>query len=246
MGLVRVMTRMEKRADGIASNHEGDAGTYARALEKAYRFNLTPVVLRKENKGVHPDLYDRLVAAGITPSYARPEPPSRVWSRVALTASLLIALPASVGMGRLLDNGEPSAAGALVTGVFTPYVNQWKAWVLTITANQARENDDPGQAAEIYRQAMDLDPSSLDYPVNYVLVLVELKKCDEAETVVKQIRARWGHPSEQNPQSATLLLAAQAIARCRQQGAMNPGDGVKLMGFDQARSAHPGPEPNGP
>ena len=51
------------------------AGTYARALEKIYEANLLPVVLRE--KRVHPDLYDRLVAAGATPAYARPKPPPR-------------------------------------------------------------------------------------------------------------------------------------------------------------------------
>jgi Zn-dependent protease with chaperone function len=66
--------RMEKRADAMAKEHEGEsAGAYARALERLYQFNHAPAVLGGRN--THPDLYDRLVAAGVTPDYPRPRAP---------------------------------------------------------------------------------------------------------------------------------------------------------------------------
>ena len=80
----RVGRRMEERADRLALTLEGDSAVvYARALEKIYEANLIPVVLRSKRQ-IHPDLYDRLVAAGVPPAYPRPAPPPRV---------LLAALP---------------------------------------------------------------------------------------------------------------------------------------------------------
>src|SRR5262249_12046187 len=69
--------RMGERSDRAGRVHEGEsAGTYARALEKIYEANLVPVVIGKR-KRVHPELYDRMIAAGVTPAYARPAPPPR-------------------------------------------------------------------------------------------------------------------------------------------------------------------------
>lgn len=65
---------MEERSDELGHAHEGEtAGTYARALEKLYEANLMPVV--GPAKEVHPHLYDRMIAAGVTPDYPRPTPP---------------------------------------------------------------------------------------------------------------------------------------------------------------------------
>jgi Zn-dependent protease with chaperone function len=75
--LRRVGRRMEERSDRVAREHEGaDAGTYARALEKMYEANLMPVVMRSKWM-IHPHLYDRMVAAGVTPCYPRPDPPPK-------------------------------------------------------------------------------------------------------------------------------------------------------------------------
>jgi Zn-dependent protease with chaperone function/Tfp pilus assembly protein PilF len=68
--------KMEVRADEMAHRSEREPGTYARALEKAYRGNSTPVVMGTKRQ-THPDLYDRMAAAGITPEYPRPEKPSQ-------------------------------------------------------------------------------------------------------------------------------------------------------------------------
>jgi len=71
----RLSRQLETRADSIAQVNEGDAGTFARALSRLHEENLLPAVL-PTRRHTHPDLYDRLVAAGIEPSYPRPEPPS--------------------------------------------------------------------------------------------------------------------------------------------------------------------------
>jgi Zn-dependent protease with chaperone function len=71
----RLSLRMEKRADAAA--HQGaESPAYARALERIHQRNLVPAVLAPKAARTHPDLYDRMLAAGITPAYARPAPPA--------------------------------------------------------------------------------------------------------------------------------------------------------------------------
>lgn len=63
--------RMEKRADRIGAGSQLNEGVYARALEKIYRENHLPAV-SVNNRQTHPHLYDRMLAAGISPDYPRP------------------------------------------------------------------------------------------------------------------------------------------------------------------------------
>jgi Zn-dependent protease with chaperone function len=65
-----ISRKLESRADGMAKAAERDPGTYARALARLYEDNLMPAVTAKQT--THPHLYDRLVAAGVTPDFPRP------------------------------------------------------------------------------------------------------------------------------------------------------------------------------
>lgn len=74
----RLGRRMEKRADQVAAKHHEDPTVYARALERLYQINQTPAVMpRRMRPSVHPDLYDRMLAAGLTPDYPKPAPPAK-------------------------------------------------------------------------------------------------------------------------------------------------------------------------
>jgi Zn-dependent protease with chaperone function len=73
----KISWNLESRADKLAKANEGDAGTYARALAKLYAENLTPAVTAK-SQATHPHLYDRLLAAGVTPDFPRPAAASSV------------------------------------------------------------------------------------------------------------------------------------------------------------------------
>ncbi len=66
---------MEHRADKIARNTMENPAIYARALEKMHQSSQVPAVLAKGSLRTHPDLYDRMLAAGVTPDYPRPLPP---------------------------------------------------------------------------------------------------------------------------------------------------------------------------
>jgi Zn-dependent protease with chaperone function len=86
--------KMEKQADQLALNQQATEGVYASALEKIYRENQMPAV-NSNNKATHPHLYDRLLAAGITPDYPRPAKPK---SFTAMGIISLFALGIALGI----------------------------------------------------------------------------------------------------------------------------------------------------
>jgi len=84
----KLSRRMEKRADKIAAENQGEAGVYAHALERLYSDGLIPAVNPKNNK-MHPHLYDRMLAAGIQPEYPRPSKPEKMaWSGYVVCIAL--------------------------------------------------------------------------------------------------------------------------------------------------------------
>jgi Zn-dependent protease with chaperone function len=93
--LRRLGRRMEIRADSHAAAWEPSPGCYARALERIHQANLVPAVLGSR-RYTHPDLYDRMVRAGVTPDYPRPAPPPRSAFFLGL-AGLILA--ACLGLG---------------------------------------------------------------------------------------------------------------------------------------------------
>jgi Zn-dependent protease with chaperone function len=86
--------QLEERADRIAHTNEGETGTYARALARLYEDNLIPAVLPRRRR-THPDLYDRLLAAGVQPDFPRPAAPSSIANHVVV---LLLLLGVLIGL----------------------------------------------------------------------------------------------------------------------------------------------------
>lgn len=86
----RLSRRMEQRADQQAATGEPEDGVYARALETLYRINLIPAVTPNDRQ-THPHLYDRMLAAGVTPDYPRPQKPSSLTIPGKLFLALLVA-----------------------------------------------------------------------------------------------------------------------------------------------------------
>lgn len=98
---------LECRADREASTSTSAASSdrdlvYASALEKLYRHNLVPAVMRGRGT-THPNLYDRLIAAGATPDFPRPQPPPRA----PLAIACVLALAGLIAMLKLLRYLEP-------------------------------------------------------------------------------------------------------------------------------------------
>ena len=84
----RFCRELERRADSVAHANEGQEGVYGRALARLYEDNLMPAV-QAGRAPTHPDLYDRLLALGIQPSFPRPKPPSANALHGRLMAALL-------------------------------------------------------------------------------------------------------------------------------------------------------------
>jgi Zn-dependent protease with chaperone function len=91
----RVSRKMEIRADTTARRFETVWGCYARAVEKIHEFNLVPAVISRR-KHTHPELYDRLVAAGAEPEYPRPAPPPLAPFYAGLATVLAVATSGAV------------------------------------------------------------------------------------------------------------------------------------------------------
>lgn len=73
----RLAHRLELRADCMATTQQVNEGDYARALLKLYQLNHISAV-NPRGQHTHPSLYDRLLAAGVTPDFSRPDPPAKV------------------------------------------------------------------------------------------------------------------------------------------------------------------------
>ncbi|MFN7142056.1 MAG: M48 family metalloprotease [Limisphaerales bacterium] len=77
--------KLEVRADEIATKSQLNEGSYARALERLHEDNLLPAVMAKDQL-THPHLYDRLIAAGISPNFPRPAPAkSTAWNGILIS-----------------------------------------------------------------------------------------------------------------------------------------------------------------
>ncbi len=98
----RISHRLEVRADSIAHTNETDPGVYAQALARIYEDNLLPAV-NPQKQATHPHLYDRLIAAGMTPDFPRPEPPKTLTWQGTLLAYLLGTLAVLVVFRKILD-----------------------------------------------------------------------------------------------------------------------------------------------
>lgn len=85
MAFGRWARSLERKADAQASRV--DPATYASALLTLHRLALIPAVV--ERPGSHPDLYDRLLACGITPDFPRPKPANVLTLGGALTSAAL-------------------------------------------------------------------------------------------------------------------------------------------------------------
>jgi Zn-dependent protease with chaperone function len=89
----RLTLKMEQRADKMAAGHALNETAYASALEKLHQYNQIPAVLPGK-RNTHPDLYDRMLAAGVTPAFARPAAPRRftffLWLLILAVIALLV------------------------------------------------------------------------------------------------------------------------------------------------------------
>ncbi len=96
---VTLSRRMEHRADRCAIEHSPEEkAAYAQALATLHEVNFAPAVIGTR-RASHPDLYDRMLAAGVTPDFPRPEAPTRF-----SLLMLVVALGSGIVLGPHLTN----------------------------------------------------------------------------------------------------------------------------------------------
>jgi Zn-dependent protease with chaperone function len=205
--------RMEAGADAVAHQYESDKGVYAAALEQIYRASNLPAVL--PYKRAHGDLYDRMMGAGVTPTYPRPAPPIVRRAYVALAICLALML----GFGIAFDRWSESSAGPV------HLTEAGLMWRLAIGAGGApafarlaefrlldRHID---QAATFYECASELDPDSVVYRAKLATALSELGRCEEADEALSEADYDLSHCScREGAAASAIRVAKSALGNC--------------------------------
>ncbi len=199
----------EESADAHATHHAHDETIHARALENLYRCNLTPVVMGSR-RTTHPDLYDRMEAAGLPPNYKRPE-------------------PARLDMVRQVQFGL-----ALVALIFAPFFavfylvvhvdtlayetaeDQWVNRALACGAGAAvlmkignELDDQPQQAAMYFTAASNIKPKWWRVRVDLAFTLEELGKKEEAWQIWNEAALAHELSGNQAEEFADIFEAAR-------------------------------------
>jgi Zn-dependent protease with chaperone function len=213
----RVFRRMEVRADKAAHAHEGDKGTYARALARIQEVNAMPLVLHNQ-AGVHPDLYDRLTAAGEAPSYPRPKPPPRLRALGALG----VAAAAAIAGSAALHSGLRAAAGALTGSSNAAAIAIGSAIGDAQSIGQLGrrfEGQGNAEAAEaMYRLAMEIDDRSIEYPARLAIGLAGAGRCGAAGNAAADAEDRMAFYGLHD-EEGVITEAKRALEACFQRTA---------------------------
>ena len=169
--------RMEGVADAAASHHELDSGVYAASLERMYSASNMPAVLG--SRGTHGHLYDRMLAAGITPTYPRPDPPSRPRLYTPLAASLALLVLFSFAFDRWSAKAaagkHPTETGIMLRMAIGAAGPSALAELADLRSSEGRID----QAAILYQAAADLSGSLL-YSAKLAIAFSALGRCDDA------------------------------------------------------------------
>jgi Zn-dependent protease with chaperone function len=206
-----LLRRLSPGAERDADRHGHDSGgaAYARALEKLYAWQVARA--GKTARWTHPALYDRMVAAGVTPSWARPVPS-------AGPEGAKIFLFAGIGSAYLLASmplsphaqGDGSAARiALARGGEEAFSLVDLGWI------EARAEHHE-QALVYFAGAAAVDAASPQPHAYAAISHARLDRCDEAAReldAAKLLFQRANRP----PQFADLIAGAEAaVQTCRQ------------------------------
>lgn len=171
--LTKVSRNAERAADGDARTHT-DSPTYARALEKLHEAALLPAVTIQ--RGGHPDLYDRMEAAGVCPAYAKPEPPNaRGAIAVLMTTGIMVFVAMTFLQVRAaIPGGDTFALTA--RHVIVPL----DAYDLADASDQANLGGDRAGRARLAHAAFRMSPELPFVRIWWISVLVDEGRCREA------------------------------------------------------------------
>jgi Zn-dependent protease with chaperone function len=186
---VALSRRMEQRADAMATVAGTGDAAYARALEHLYRLNLLPVVTGLKCQ-THPELYDRMVACGVQPEYPRPPAPSR---RRGMAALVVMFLPIPFVMGTFpfvvdaLADRAVSTEASIHRLLILPID---EAWCLDQLGRIRDEAGKPEDAAVFFQAASAINRAAWHYPASLARTYLNAKRLDDAESALREVRAR--------------------------------------------------------
>lgn len=219
-GLVVILSRTLrydfKEADRLAREAEETSGNYARALAKVYEANVVPAVLNQKTPA-RAHLYDRLLAAGMTPDCPRPAPP-RLGRAMLTLFAMIVSLTFFAAMfvptlGSLRPESEEGRHGLVA---FTG----GRAGVLGDLAYSAWRRHDIDGAVALYRLAASEDPRDVFLPANLAIVLGNAGRCAESAAAVRSASARLERQDEPDEAARAIVEAAhESLERCAQTGA---------------------------
>ena len=205
----------EKDADHQAT-HGAPSPAYARALEKLYEANLFPAVHGRKS---HPDLYSRMEAAGVTPSFPKPPAPSPWRGFPSLLLGLSVAVGPVIGVALLTRSPEscvaldaPRCLGAL-----------------------AAEYEDEGRlddAKVVFRAATELGPRDAISPSRLAFLEAGSGFCDEAQRDLLEARRRSAPTAPRA--DPWLKWVEYQVRACYARGR---GEGVPFQEDEQGRPA---------
>jgi hypothetical protein len=205
MVLRKVTRRAERHADHRASG--GASPAYARGLEKLHEWNLGRAVNMK--RSTHPGLYERMVAAGVTPAWSQPKP--------AAPSPLLFLILACLGVAfaialvqqpyrtsadrasalRQLARGGHDAQALLDLGRLEHYERHDEAALVFLRCSSAVDRHSPLANAEA------------------AIVLASLGRCAEARAELDEARRRDVRVRDDFATDDLVKAAISAVARCR-------------------------------
>jgi hypothetical protein len=148
-----VTLRQRAASSTAAAVASGDGEVYAHALEKLYADRLIPA--EPSRKSSHPLLFDRMVAAGVTPEWPRPAPPpSGPFSARLVAAGATVTLMASLS---LIDAFEPTGRRSIELALMIGGSTHAR---LIALAEVELDEHAPDRALAFARAAVELEPYS--------------------------------------------------------------------------------------
>ena len=203
--------RLEARADTFSHDYAGE-GVYAATLETLHRANLAPVVLG--GGASHPDLYDRMLAAGVTPSYARPQRPPRVVGLAALAAALVLG--GGVVLAAVLSVGFVSRQTGDTARLHTALLfdrSRGHAGTIARLADLRVEHGDGVAAATLYRTAAQMAGTKWSAAAYRAAALAAGDRCPDAQRLLEVADGVFGH-YDGHERPAALIAAHDAVRLC--------------------------------
>ena len=210
----RTSREMEARADAHAAAH-AEGSVYARALEKMHEAALAPAVLGTRN-ATHPDLWDRMAAAGSPPAWPKPgRPASGLAGRLALGFVCALVFVAA-------ETGRPGAVGALSrrNPLAAVALTGGEPWPLSELAGARAAEGRSEEAVVLYRAAFTLDGSPR-HLANAAFVASRSGRCDAAKVLADEALRASRLPGVS---SWDRYLAGRAVDVARRCGTANPDE----------------------